>query len=730
MIDLEKDRLAHDMAIYHLNAKAISRGKGKSATAAAAYRAAEKIKDERTGLTFDYSRKQGVYATEIIAPDNAPDWVRSRARLWNKVELFENRKNSRLAREFDIALPGELTHNQKQELVRNFVREQLVSQGMIADVAFHDLESHNPHVHIMLTTRKINEQGFSEKERSWDSRDFLVGIRESWSNYANQALEQAGVIEQIDHRTLEEQGINRIPQIHLGADVAAMMDKGIPTERGEEYLRICVANQEIYALEKQLAATEKAITQTQPSIQTTQTTTESQLNSELGSEEELATELSDERVEREREAAPTDIGERLKGITDRLGASSQRAEELGEKLRSIGREPENLVRDNTDNYREAENPTNSNTEPNRAAEDLAREFQRLEERVRSSDSKNRKARKSVGESFRELTAQFGEKIQQFARNLFADSEDAEQRQVQGIELDGRIDSRQTDRTAQGDLGYPTRDESNHLGTQPNLPTQQQSVARYQRQSQQQRDSFKSNREEARQVEPESLILPQQKPLSSEEVNQILLTANDALQRYGIERDNKTTFNNSYYQIQKFSVFETYGYRSYLTIDALDGRGRLLTLKGQNFHPSNLKVEENRLTEQDGQTFGTLQAALDYYQQIRQFKQDTEKILRFLGESDPQNPLSGYGTFDGKNYQIISDKIAFRVIAKDGRGEIFNYPNDSHVRHPERQAGVHLTDEDLEFFSEAVSKLEQYLQQSQNELHEHQRAQQRGKGLTR
>jgi hypothetical protein len=593
----------------------------------------------------------------------------------------------------------------------------------------------------MLTTRKISRQGFSEKERSWDSRDFLVGIRESWSIYANQALEQAGVIERIDHRTLEEQGINRIPQIHLGADVAAMMDKGIPTERGEEYLRICAVNQEIYALEKQLAATEEAIALSQPqsSIQTTQTTTDRQFYFELGLTEESAKEeRSDERAEREREA--TEWGDGLDQIIDSLTNSNQRAFELGERLRKPNRKARDLELDATgasqqpavngiddsNARREAEHLRNSNTQPNRTAEDLAREFQQLEERIRSSDRKNRKARESALSKLGEIAAQFGEKIQQFTRNLFGDSEDVEQRQIQGFELDGRIDSRQTPGIAQGDLGYPTRDEPNHLGTQPNKSSQQRNPERDQRQSQQQRDSLRSDREKIKLVEP----APQQKPLSSEEINQISKTANYALQRYGREWDNKTTFNNSYYQIQKFSVFETYGYRSYLTIDALDGRGRLLTLKGQNFHPKNLKIEENRLREQDRQTFGQIQAALDYYQQIRQFKQDTEKILRFLGESDPQNPSLGYGTFNGHKYQIISDRIAFRVLAKDGRGEIFNYPNDSHVRHPEKQAEVHLTDEDLEFFSEAVSKLERYLQQSQNELHEHQRAQQRGKGLTR
>jgi hypothetical protein len=248
------------MAIYHLNAKVISRGKGKSATAAAAYRAAEKIYDERTGLTFDYTRKYGVYATEIIAPNNAPDWVKEREKLWNEVELVETRSNSRVAREFDIALPVELDHLQKQELVRGFVREELVNLGLVADVAYHDIDTHNPHAHILLTTRKVDRVGFTTKERQCDLKDFLLGLRESWSEHTNRALERAGTSERIDHRSLSEQGVNRIPQIHLGANVAAMMDKGIATERGDEYLGIIAANQEIKELERILAVTEEEIT--------------------------------------------------------------------------------------------------------------------------------------------------------------------------------------------------------------------------------------------------------------------------------------------------------------------------------------------------------------------------------------------------------------------------------------------------------------------------------------
>ncbi|NJO94236.1 MAG: MobA/MobL family protein [Hydrococcus sp. RM1_1_31] len=125
------------MAIYHLNASVISRSAGRSVTAAAAYRAAEKIYDERTGQTFDYTRKSGVDATIILAPAHVPDWVNSRALLWNEVEKVEKRKDSQLAREIDLAIPVELNNFQKQKLVSEFVNEQFVELGMVADVAFH-----------------------------------------------------------------------------------------------------------------------------------------------------------------------------------------------------------------------------------------------------------------------------------------------------------------------------------------------------------------------------------------------------------------------------------------------------------------------------------------------------------------------------------------------------------------------------------------------------------------
>ncbi len=133
------------MAIYHYSVGIISRSKGRSATAAAAYRAAERIEDIRTGEIHDYRKKRGVDEKFILAPTIAPDWVYNREKLWNEVELGEWRKDSQLSREINVAIPVELSKSLQVELIREFVQEQFVDEGMIADVAFHNLSSHNPH---------------------------------------------------------------------------------------------------------------------------------------------------------------------------------------------------------------------------------------------------------------------------------------------------------------------------------------------------------------------------------------------------------------------------------------------------------------------------------------------------------------------------------------------------------------------------------------------------------
>lgn len=187
----------------------VSRSQGRSATAAIAYRVAERIEDRRTGLTFDYAARGGVDHTEILAPDHAPDWVRDRSELWNRVEESETRKNSQVAREVRVALPAELTHAQRVDLVRDFAQEQFVGRGMIADIALHapgrDGDDRNHHAHILLTTREIDPEGFTTKNRDWNKVEVLEGWREAWARDSNIALERAGIKDRVDHRTLEAQ---------------------------------------------------------------------------------------------------------------------------------------------------------------------------------------------------------------------------------------------------------------------------------------------------------------------------------------------------------------------------------------------------------------------------------------------------------------------------------------------------------------------------------------------
>ena len=213
-------------AIYHFSVQVISRRKGRSSLAAAAYRAAEKMIDEVAGLVHDFTRKRGVAHTEILLPPTAPRHFSDRATLWHEVEKVEKRKDAQLAREIDIALPRCLSNADKIRLAKKFAADVFVADGMIADLCFHDLDSDNPHVHIMLTTRDVDAGGFGKKNRDWNSKDLLLDWREKWANYTNSLLEHRGHSERIDHRTLLEQGIDRTPQVHLGAARHAMLKRG------------------------------------------------------------------------------------------------------------------------------------------------------------------------------------------------------------------------------------------------------------------------------------------------------------------------------------------------------------------------------------------------------------------------------------------------------------------------------------------------------------------------
>lgn len=211
------------MAIYHLSVKTISRSSGRSATAAAAYRAGAKIIDHRTGITHDYRRKNGVESAHIILPKSAPKWAGNRSKLWNAAEESEKRKNSTVAREFEIALPSELSAEEREKLACDFASEIVEKHGCAADVAIHAPgkgDNRNHHAHILLSTRRLNKDGFGEKTRELDDqksgRAIVTFWRERFAELQNQRLERAGVSVRVDHRTLEAQGIDREPTQHLG----------------------------------------------------------------------------------------------------------------------------------------------------------------------------------------------------------------------------------------------------------------------------------------------------------------------------------------------------------------------------------------------------------------------------------------------------------------------------------------------------------------------------------
>ena len=234
------------MAIYHLTANIISRGRGQSVVAAAAYRSGATLRDARYGVMHHYTGKRGVVHSEIMAPPETPAWVRDREMLWNNVEASELRKDSQLARLLEVGLPVELSGDERVALLRDFIAKELVAKGMIADFCIRG-DTTNPHAHILLTLRGVTPTGFGPKERRWNGKSVLLEWRSAWATQANEHLARAGHAVRIDHRTLEAQQIELTPGRRIGVGRARQRDQTLPshlTDRIAEQQRITHENGE------------------------------------------------------------------------------------------------------------------------------------------------------------------------------------------------------------------------------------------------------------------------------------------------------------------------------------------------------------------------------------------------------------------------------------------------------------------------------------------------------
>lgn len=267
------------MAIYHCSAKTISRSAGRSACAAAAYRAGEKITDKRTGITHDFTRKDGVLYSEIFLPAGSPSWATNRSELWNSAELAEEKSTRRAtattAREFIIALPHELNSDDQLSLAREFAQYLVTTYGVAVDLCIHepskDGDKRNNHAHLLITDRRITDTGFAGKVRELNiangGRANIVSIREHWAKITNRFLQKAGLHEGIDRRSYKALGINREATTHLGVVATALERRGVATKRGNRNRVARVINalrEECEKIGESMPALELAETSGQP----------------------------------------------------------------------------------------------------------------------------------------------------------------------------------------------------------------------------------------------------------------------------------------------------------------------------------------------------------------------------------------------------------------------------------------------------------------------------------
>jgi Ti-type conjugative transfer relaxase TraA len=236
----------HDkLAIYHLTATVISRARGQRIVATAAARSATRLYDEQYGITHNHTARSEALHAEILAPPGAPDWVFDRNSLWNRVEAGERRKDSQLARSIEISLPSELTPDANLALVREYLQEEFVSKGMVADFCIRRINPENLQVYILLTLREATQSGFGPKARQWNRKTNLLDWRSAWAELANRHLARAGLTVRIDHRTLDAQQIELTPARRIGLGRGPSAARPLPAhmeQRVAEQQRIAMEN--------------------------------------------------------------------------------------------------------------------------------------------------------------------------------------------------------------------------------------------------------------------------------------------------------------------------------------------------------------------------------------------------------------------------------------------------------------------------------------------------------
>lgn len=265
------------MAIFHLEIRPVSRSSGRTATAAAAYRSGERIRDERTGALYNHSKRDDVLHKEIFLPsrldraDSGMEWARDRSMLWNTAEKAEPRSNSRVAREYQAALPAELSAEQRVTLARAFSREIADRYNVAVDLAIHaprpEGDQRNFHAHLLATTREVTPEGMgphagvdmsgeARSERGLPpSRQEFRTLRARWAELTNEALREANVEARVDHRSLAAQGIDRDPTPHLPWGAFAAERRG---ERSEIAERIRERHRQRVASRREEAAAKAA----------------------------------------------------------------------------------------------------------------------------------------------------------------------------------------------------------------------------------------------------------------------------------------------------------------------------------------------------------------------------------------------------------------------------------------------------------------------------------------